>query len=152
MAHNRSDLALLEIANIVERVVAHQPGDEILQSAPLNFLPLVVSLLLLASCGAQKPAEESAFYPGKLGIAKAKNLSPRGREIEARFAVYRESHTDEAIASYKQKYGKEINTDNARELSPDYAPGGMDAEDAATRAARAQWSAAVHEPSSALTK
>src|SRR5204862_1333511 len=34
----------------------------------------------------------------------------------------------------------------------DYAPGGMEAEDAATRAARAQWSAAVHEPSSALTK
>lgn len=121
-------------------------------SSTRNLLVLVVSFLWLAACGAQKPAEESAFYPGKLGIAKAKHLSPRGREVEARFAAYLESHTDEAIARYRQKYGKEINTDNARELSPDYAPGGMDAEDPVTRDARAQWSAAVHEPSSALTK
>ncbi len=119
---------------------------------PRTNLALVFSFFLLAACAAQKPAGEGAVYPGKLGIVKAKNLSPRGREIEARFAAYLEAHTDEAIARYKQKYGKEINTDNARELSPDYAPGGMEAEDAATRAARAQWSAAVHEPSSALTK
>jgi zeta toxin len=106
--------------------------------------------LLLASFG---PAQaDDAVYPGRLGIAKAKNLSPRQREVEAKFAAYLESHTDEAIARYREKYGKEINTDNARELSVDYAPGGMDAEDAATRAARAQFSAAVHEPSSALAK
>jgi len=99
-----------------------------------------------------KAEQDSNSYPGKLGIAKAKTLSPRGREIEARFAAYLENHTDEAIEQYRKKYGKEINTDNARELSPDYAPGGMEAEDAETRAARARWSSAVHEPSSALTK
>jgi hypothetical protein len=106
--------------------------------------------LLLASFGPAKA--DDAVYPGRLGIAKAKNLSPRQREVEAKFAAYLENHTDEAIARYREKYGKEINTDNARELSPDYAPGGMDAEDAASRAARAQFSAAVHEPSSALAK
>lgn len=113
---------------------------------------VVLSFLLLASCSVATTREEPGFYSGKLGIAKAKNLSARGREVEARFAAYLESHTDEAIAIYREKYGKEINTDNARELSRDYAPGGMDAEDPATRAARAQWSAAVHEPSSAFTK
>jgi hypothetical protein len=119
---------------------------------PRSIAALILSWLLLASCALPKAEQDPNSYPGKLGIVKAKNLSPRGREIEARFAAYLESHTDEAIERYRKKYGKEINTDNARELSPDYAPGGMEAEDAATRAARAKWSSAVHEPSSALTK
>jgi len=97
-------------------------------------------------------AQETGLYPGKLGIQKAKQLSREEREVEARFAKYLEENTDDAIARYQAKYGKEINTDNARELSQDYAPGGMDADDARTRAARARWSSAVHEPSSALTK
>ncbi|HEY3154826.1 MAG TPA: hypothetical protein VGK65_24420 [Candidatus Binatia bacterium] len=97
-------------------------------------------------------AEDPGIYPGKLRIAKAKNLSPEQREVEARFAVYLEAHTDEAIARYLERYGKEINTDNVRELSSDYAPGGMDAEDSATVAARTRWGDAVHEPASALTR
>lgn len=120
---------------------------------PRSIAALALSSLLLVACSLTKAEqEEPNSYPGKLAITKAKNLSPHGREIEARFAAYLESHTDEAIAKYRKQYGKEINTDNARELSPDYAPGGMEAEDAATRAARAQWSSAVHEPSSAFTK
>jgi hypothetical protein len=87
-----------------------------------------------------------------LAIAKGKNLTPQEREVEARFAKYLEEHLDEAVARYREKYKKEINTDNARELSRDYAPGGMEAEDAKTKAARSKWSSAVHEPSSALTK
>src|SRR5436190_4148103 len=118
-----------------------------LNSLPRSAAALALSFLFIASCSLSKADENAAAYPGKLGIAKARTLSPRGREIEARFAAYLESRTDEAIERYRKKYGKEINTDNARELSPDYAPGGMEAEDAATRAARAQWSAAVHEPS-----
>jgi len=97
-------------------------------------------------------AQETGLYPGKLGIQKAKQLSREEREVEARFAKYLEERTDEAIARYRTKYGKEINTDNARELSQDYAPGGMEAEDAQTKAARTKWSSAVHEPSTALTK
>ena len=57
--------------------------------------------LLLASFS---PAiADDAVYPGKLGIAKAKNLSPREREVEAKFAAYLENHTDEAIARYREK-------------------------------------------------
>jgi hypothetical protein len=96
--------------------------------------------------------EDTGFYPGKLRIAQAKNLSPEQREVEARFAAYLEARTDEAIARYVGRYGKEINTDNVRELSSDYAPGGMDAEDPATVAARTRWGDAVHEPASALTR
>ncbi|HEX9444638.1 MAG TPA: zeta toxin family protein [Candidatus Binatia bacterium] len=113
---------------------------------------LVFALLAAACSAAGKAAEDGGFYPGNLGIVRAKNLTPPEREVEARLAKYLEEHTDEAIARYRAKYGKEINTDNARELSPDYAPGGMEAEDPQTRAARARWSAAVHEPSSAFTK
>ena len=112
----------------------------------------LIALLAFISFSVGEAGEDSAFYPGKLGIAKARNLSPQEREVEARFAKYLEEHTDETIARYREKYGKEINTDNARELSQDYAPGGMEADDSNTRSARAKWSSAVHEPSSALTK
>jgi len=113
-----------------------------------HWLALVVVLLFSSAYG----AEESGFYPGKLSIAKAKNLSPEERRIEAKFAEYLEAHTDEAITRYTAKYGKEINTDNVRELSIDYAPGGPEAEDSATKLARTKWSAAVQEPASALSK
>ncbi|MGH7768414.1 MAG: zeta toxin family protein [Candidatus Binatia bacterium] len=111
----------------------------------------ILALLALSFSNAVT-GDAPGFYPGKLAIPKAKTLTPQEREVEARFAKHLEERTDEAIARYQAKYGKEINTDNARELSQDYAPGGMDAEDSRTRAARAKWSSAVHEPSSALTK
>jgi len=109
-------------------------------------------ILLSLSLSLAKAAQENGFYPGKLRIAKANDLSPEEREVEARFAEYLETHTDEAIARYTAKYGKEIDTDNARELSKDYAPGGPEADDPATVAARTKWSAAVQEPASALAK
>ena len=116
----------------------------------LRSLTLVVFALCLSPAFSSAP--EGGLYPGKLAIQKAKDLSPEAREVEARFAKYLEEHTDEAVARYKAKYGKEINTDNVRELSKDYAPGGMEAEEAQTKAARARWSSAVHEPSSAFAK
>ena len=120
--------------------------------AALTAYAVLFALLALSPFAAGMAGEDSGFYAGKLGIAKAKGLTPQEREIEARFAKYLEEHTDEAIVRYRAKYGKEINTDNARELSQDYAPGGMEADDPNTRAARTKWSSAVHEPSSALTK
>ena len=72
--------------------------------------------------------------------------------VEARFAAYLEANTDAAIARYLKIFGNDIDTDNARELSSDYAPGGMGAEDPATIAARTRWGEAVHEPASALVK
>jgi len=112
----------------------------------------LLALVAIISFSFAQAAEDSGLYPGKLAIAKGKNLSAEERQVEARFAEYLETHTDEAIARYTAKYGKEINTDNARELSADYAPGGPDAEDPATKLARTKWSAAVQEPSSALSK
>jgi len=113
-----------------------------------------LALVVLTACLplGSPSAQESGLYAGKLGIQKAKDLSREAREVEARFAKYLEEHSDEAVARYKAKYGKEINTDNVRELSKDYAPGGMEGEDAQTKAARARWSSAVHEPSSAFAK
>ena len=96
--------------------------------APWTACAALFALLALSPF-AGKAGEDSGLYPGKLGIAKAKGLTPQEREIEARFAKYLEEHTDEAIAGYRAKYGKEINTDNARELSQDYAPGGMEADE-----------------------
>ncbi|MGH7886385.1 MAG: zeta toxin family protein [Candidatus Binatia bacterium] len=97
-------------------------------------------------------AQRQENYPGKLGIAKAENLTAEQRAVEARFAAYLEANTEEAIARYIKKFGNEIDTDNAREISADYAPGGMAAEDPATIAARTRWGEAVHEPASALVK
>jgi hypothetical protein len=97
-------------------------------------------------------SEDAGRYPGKLGIAKARHLSPAERAVEARFAAYLEANTDQAIARYIEKFGNEINTDNVRELSSDYAPGGINAGDPATIAARTRWGDSVHEPASALTR
>jgi hypothetical protein len=121
--------------------------------SPRKFRDRIVSGLWLVFgftflLGAADPAR----YPGKLSIAKGQTLSAEERAVEARFADYLEANTDQAIARYIEKFGNEINTDNVRELSADYAPGGIDAEDAATIAARMRWGEAVHEPASALAK
>ena len=117
----------------------------------LNAATLIL-IWSMFSCTTVRAPEDSGFYPGQLRIVKAQNLSEAQRRVEARFAEYLESRTDEAIARYHAKYGKEISTDNVRELSIDYAPGGMDAEDSASVAARTRWGDAVHEPASALTR
>jgi hypothetical protein len=131
------------------------PTNRYLRRAIASSKPtrgVLVMLLIFVSGYVGYTADSGSVYPGKLNIAKGKNLSAAERAVEERFAAYLEKQTDEAIALYVKKYGKEINTDNARELSTDYAPGGPDAEDPATRLARTKWSAAVQEPSSALTK
>jgi hypothetical protein len=112
------------------------------------FPGVVVFLFLVAIVGAAEPA----LYAGKLGIVKAVGLSPEERIVEGRFATYLETHTEEAVARYLEKFRNEINTDHVRELSLDYAPGGINAEDPATIVARMRWGQAVHEPASALAK
>ncbi len=120
-------------------------------TSPL-YRVITPSLWIVLCFAAILGAQDAGKYPGKLAIEKAANLSPQEREVEARFAAYLETNTDEAIRRYIEKFGNEINTDNVRELSADYAPGGMDAEDAATIAARTRWGDSVHEPASALTR
>jgi Zeta toxin len=117
------------------------------------YLQVIASGLWILLCVPVALASEDAGrYPGKLAIAKAKHLSAEEQAVEARFAAYLEAHTDQAIKRYSERFANEIDTDNARELSSDYAPGGIDAEDAATIAARTRWGQAVHEPASALAK
>jgi hypothetical protein len=114
---------------------------------------IAVGLLAVFFCASiSYPAQEAGLYPGRLGIAKAKHLSAEEREVEARFATYLEGRTNNAVDRYIAKYGKEIGTDAARELSPDYAPGGMDALDPVTNAARTKWGDAVFRPARAMAR
>jgi hypothetical protein len=109
---------------------------------------LFAAFFIASICAAQV----TEVRPGRLRIARAAALSQEEREVEARFAAYLEAHTNEAVHRYRAKYGKEISTDNARELSPDYAPGGMDAVDPATKAARTKWGEAVFQPARAMSR
>jgi hypothetical protein len=116
--------------------------------------PFLVLLVIAASWSwsfgqAERPLR---YYPGSLRIERGKALSPAERKVEARFAEYLEKHADEAIARYQEKFGNVLNADNARELSSDYSPGGVEAKDFKSIKARATWSRAVHEPASALVK
>lgn len=89
---------------------------------------------------APAPAETAA-YGGV--IPKAEDLLPADREIEAKMANRILADVDGAIREYEAlkdaEGGKVLNTDTARELSPEY------------RADRTR-SAAVHEPASWLVK
>ena len=113
---------------------------------------IITGALVLCFFSAVTAAQEAGVYPGALGIVKAKNLSLDERKVEARFAAHLEAHTDAAISRYTAKYGKDINADNARELSSDYAPGGMDSIDSVTNAARTRWGEAVFQPARALAR
>lgn len=81
--------------------------------------------------------------PASQGIPRAEDLAPPARAIEDRFRGQVSRDPDAAIAAYEKlpdsNGGQTLNTDIARELSPDYL------------ADRSQ-SAAVHEPASWLVK
>lgn len=89
-------------------------------------------------------------YSGKLHIPKGQSLSKEEQAVEERFTNYLETHTDEAIKRYKEKYKNEIGVDNVRELSSDYAPNGFEAEDSVAREARTRWTYAVDVPARAF--
>lgn len=78
--------------------------------------------------------------PATIEIPKGKNLTPEEQVIETKFADTVKQDPEAAVAAYRKENTRPdgtlvINTDSARELSPDYV------------ADRTQ-SAAVHEPSS----
>lgn len=75
----------------------------------------------------------------KFSFKPAKDLSPEMREIETRFGKNITENYTKLSKDYDEKFGKVLNTDNARELSNDY-------NDDRTM------SAAVHEPSSEFIK
>lgn len=80
-------------------------------------------------------------------IPSSNSLSPDDAAIETRFADQIAEDVDGAIDQYSKlkdaRGGKVLNTDVARDLSPDYS---------ASNDARSKLSAAVHEPASWLVK
>ena len=81
------------------------------------------------------------YYEGSLRILKTESLSAEEAEVEARFAALVQSRLDEIIAAYEARFGTVIDTDRAREFSPDYC---------ASKASRTRFSRAVYQPAKAL--
>ena len=81
------------------------------------------------------------YYEGPLRILKTETLSDDEAEVEARFAALVQTRLDEIIAEYEARFGSVIDTDRAREFSPDYC---------ASKASRTRYSRAVYQPAKAL--
>lgn len=54
-------------------------------------------------------------------IRALNKLDRISRHVETKFRSYLANNFEEAVSEYDRKFGKKINTDNARELSRDYA-------------------------------
>lgn len=76
-------------------------------------------------------------------VDAGQNLSPEEMKIEQSATQFAQKYTDQLYNEYKKKFGKELNTDNARELFADYSR---------SKESRGLNAAAVHEPSNALIK
>ena len=76
----------------------------------------------------------------KLEYAPSTTLPRKYAQIEAEFATDLSTSYEDRKKQYLRQFGKVINTDNARELSPIY------------NSNRGEMSAAVHEPASAFVK
>lgn len=87
--------------------------------------------------GTRSLGRQTAFDPNS--IPRAQHLPPGQREIETKFANWLAEDFDRAVAEYnahpESKGGRILNTDIARDLSPEYK-------------ANRSLSAAVHEPAS----
>lgn len=107
--------------------------------------------ILEEQAGIPRPAPAAPPPPApaqpRFTIERSQNLPPEFREIEERFARWVEEDPDRAVDAYaalpESEGGTVINTDIARDLSPDYN---------ASKESRARLSGAVHEPSSAIAK
>lgn len=110
----------------------------------------------IAREGGEKLAKEALNEAGEVAVRRAgievkqtgeqlqrlyggKSLSPEFNAIERRAFDEIAQNEDRLITEYRQKFGKVVNTDNARELFPEY------------NLAKTK-SAAVHEPASLLAK
>lgn len=86
-------------------------------------------------------------YPGELEIGKASGLDAQQQDIEARAAHKLESDVEGHIAEYVKRHARDgvlmLNTDDARELFPDWA------DEHESRALHVQ---AIQEPASSLVK
>lgn len=119
------------------------------QSSMFDTPPPTRAEILSAVLGGREIDAAAPLVNGKYGgrIEASTSLSPEHSEVEARFAQWILQDVDRAIGEYaahpETNGGKILNTDIARDLSRDYN---------ASKDARSQLSAAVHEPASWLIK
>jgi hypothetical protein len=73
------------------------------------------------------------------GHERSPDLNPKERAIETAAFEAIDNHTPELISEYKEKFGNEIDPDKVKELFPEFAKD-------------KSYAAAVHEPSSELSK
>ena len=102
------------------------------------FLTLV--LILLSSCSDKDNPFEN--------LTVSESLSKQEQKIEQNFIEYLQNDPEGAIKLYREKFGKIISTDEARELSEDYNPQNVSKD--ANKIARSKWSSAVFKPAGAL--
>lgn len=118
------------------------------QSARLyRALFLVAVCLALPTCGDSPP---SIRQIGAFQYAPFPGLSGEERAVEDRFAQSIGHNLRVFVSAYRWRYGKVVNTDNARELSPDYAPDGFDLLTERNRDRRTRNTLATQGPSRAL--
>lgn len=77
-------------------------------------------------------------------------LSSEEREVEHRFAAAIQDNLNVFIAAYRWKWPKTVNTDNARELSKDYAPDGFESMTEKTKTHRTKYTLATQTLSRSL--
>lgn len=94
-----------------------------------------------------EPAKASKWKVGEAEIVNFPGLTPEQRQVEARAWAQVIAAPDDQVAAYRKLPGTDggriVNTDEARELFPDYNAGPE---------ARSLNAAAVHEPSSIIAK
>lgn len=130
----------VEVSGTTEPVFEGEPSR--LQAMQRRAEELVARAPRVGKAEGVPPIQESA-----LDIQYNRGLTPEYAAIEGRFARQVLGDVEGSIKAYEKlpgtDGGKVLNTDLARELSPDYA---------ASLASRSRYAAAVHEPASALVK
>lgn len=122
-------------------------GVEVFDTAPEDFfttLPDGTMFSMDIDFDQRVPLAETEYAQRLEGLAGDVPQQPMAdREalrVEREFDAWIDADPEAAVDAYLEAFGNEINTDLARELSPEY------------RADRTRWSVAVHEPASRLAK
>lgn len=120
------------------------------EGTPPDLRPKNTSPVVTAEPPPEKPAAQPAaeVAPAQKLIPQAKSLTPDERQVEQKFSNAVATDQPKALADYRSRFTRpngtlEINTDNARELSPDYS---------ASNEGRTAYARAVHEPASWVAK
>ena len=118
-----------------------------------TYSAIVLAWLLLGAaafiqgCGKDVPPQPVVT---SFKYEPAKTLSPEERDVETRFATAIQDNLNVFIAAYRWKWPKVVNTDNARELSRDYAPDGFESMTENTKEHRLKYTLATQGPSRSL--